>query len=288
MHARLRNASRCRTPSSLSFKLLHIRNARVTDRSFHVLEVLRSLENLELDGTLITDEALEYVGDLSKLTTLDLEHSKVTSKGLKQLIELRDLRSLAVAGTGADTTHLEESLPNCLVYPSTKLRDEEVRRGLSVDRLISLVDRMIALSRAPFAEGIFHAQQYPLERFAARLGRASRSAGFSVPEWYNQLIVAVEPADLSMQLRLSAAILDEADRACQSIASLDREEQMHSLSAANAQEYTRQLGLREMFFLEAAQYLCLPAELGDEGRSQIIAGICARTRPAPRRNIAHE
>lgn len=256
---------------------LHITRSRITDTSLQVVSRIMSLEDLVLDGNHITDEGMAYVGRLSQLTFLSLNDTHITSCGLQRLKDLKKLRSLYVARTRADTTDVEQALPACCVVPSTQLRDGDARHSLSVERL---AERMIMLCGAPGVDSAFYSQRIKLEAFLTHLRRRSRDVAVPLDESYRELTRLIEPRDLSMQLRLSAAHLEWADRSIDTIKELEEEKETHGLTAAELKQYADELSREELLLDEAAEYLGLRAAMTPQHWRSVVADLCKRTRPA--------
>lgn len=122
-------------------KKIHLDGSKISDESLRVLSRLPSLEEWSLQKNCFTDRGLSYLANntmirqlcvglggsditdagttslrgLVKLELLDLQGTKVTAKGLDNLKTLAKLKNLWLSGTTADSSLLEQALPNCKI-----------------------------------------------------------------------------------------------------------------------------------------------------------------------------
>ncbi len=112
-------------------RYLWLSGTQISDAGLEHLKALNELKSLYLDGTKVTDAGLRHLKALSQLRYLNLSGTKVSSAGLEHLKELKqlqelDLRRTEVTGEGAKI--LQQALPNCRIYRSTRSDEKRIGR----------------------------------------------------------------------------------------------------------------------------------------------------------------
>jgi hypothetical protein len=83
--------------------VLQMANADVNDQSLESLREMKSLRELDLNGTQVTDAGLEVLKELPALAALRLARTKITDKGFRSALFAKeslmqlDLRNTAVS-----------------------------------------------------------------------------------------------------------------------------------------------------------------------------------------------
>lgn len=110
-----------------------------TDDDLMQLQVLRSLQSLNLAGTSVTDSGLVYLNGLKNLESIDLSVTDVTDAGMDQIRVLTNLKKVALVYTSITDAGLErlKELTNLeyLALGETKVSDAGLRHLIELKNL---------------------------------------------------------------------------------------------------------------------------------------------------------
>jgi Leucine rich repeat len=105
----------------------------LTDAGLAMLQGLKKLEILSIDGTGVTDAGLQALVGMSSLEVLDISHTQVTNAGLETLKSMKKLRFIRLDGsrvTCEGARSLQAALPDAqLMLENCKLDQNEGAGG---------------------------------------------------------------------------------------------------------------------------------------------------------------
>jgi hypothetical protein len=91
-----------------SVRLLDLEGAAITDEGLAHMSHLRELRQLMLNRTPVSDAGMEHLAGLSELRGLSLDHTRVGDAGLEHLAGLTKLRELYLRGTKVTDTGVQQ------------------------------------------------------------------------------------------------------------------------------------------------------------------------------------